>query len=147
MSSNLVTVYGLNRRPQLAKKVEKITQSVLGHFHVREKTMDIIFLGNKEMVALKKKHVKKSGPANTLSFGSPKNFPHPEDRNVPLGEVFVNTDITNYRLPSIAPLLIHSILHLLGYHHEDGRDKIEMDRLAKRVMRALKSTSKNASQK
>jgi rRNA maturation RNase YbeY len=137
--NNRVSVYGLVRRPRLCRTVQKIAQAVLRHFRLRSKTLDIIFLSNKEMVVLKRRYLHTAGPANTLSFSSPNDdFPHPNEPREILGEVLINADLTRYQISAITPLLIHSILHLLGYHHKQERDKIKMDRLALRVSRALK---------
>ncbi|MEK7094068.1 MAG: rRNA maturation RNase YbeY [Patescibacteria group bacterium] len=135
---NRIFVYGLSRRPSLRKKVEKITHIVLGYFNLRTKTLDITFLGNREMVLLKRRYLKKkTGPANTLSFEPGVRFPEPKGFPEALGEVLINTDLTEHKIQKISPLLIHSILHLLGYHHEKERDKIEMDRLTDSVIKAL----------
>ncbi len=136
---NRITVHGLARRPGLAREVEKIAQTVLAFFQLQSKELDIIFLGDEEMVSLKKHYLpKKSGPANTLSFPAGDEFPQLPNQPAPLGEVFLNSDLTRYQIKEIVPLLIHSILHLLGYHHEKERDKIEMDRLASEVAEALR---------
>lgn len=137
--ANQIIIHGLSRRPSLAREVEKIAQVVLRFFYLQSKELDIIFLGNEEMVSLKKSYLpRKSGPANTLSFPAGDEFPQLPNQPAPLGEVFLNSDLTQYRVEEITPLLIHSILHLLGYHHEKERDKIEMDRLASKVTEALR---------
>jgi len=136
--ANRIIVYGLNRRPHLRLSVQKIAQLVLGHFRLQAKTLDITFLKNPEMVALKRQYLKKkTGPANTLSFEPGERFPGPKNSHESLGEILINSDITAYKIQNISPLLIHSILHLLGYHHEKERDKMEMDRLTQRVEKAI----------
>lgn len=137
--ANRIFIYGLGHRPRRKKEIEKIAHLVLCFFDIKSRSLDITFLGDEEMKKLKRQHLKgKKGPANTLSIEAGEDFPKIGDMPQSLGEVLINKDLTQYQIEQVAPLLIHSMLHLLGYHHEKERDKIEMDRLTFDIKEALK---------
>jgi len=120
--------------PSVKRGVADISKKLFTHFKITQSSLEVFFLSDKEMKVLKKKYLpKKTGPANTLSFAPTKDFPHPETKLKPLGDIYINQDLTKGKLSEIKPLIIHSFLHLLGYHHQDERDMIEMNRLAEEV--------------
>ena len=120
----------------LKKKVRLLAGKILESSGIRRKSLDVIFLSNRRMRFLKNKFLPgRKGPANTLSFRETGKFCHPEVKYPYLGEIYVNLDLTKGKMVSIKPLLIHSILHILGYGHREGRDTIKMDRKARKLMK------------
>lgn len=77
---------------------------------------------------------------NVLSFPEPKGFPHPEGGGRPLGDVYLAPDYIASRGENIVYLLIHGLLHLLGYTHDMERDKMRMERREASILRCV-STS------
>src|ERR1044072_5485018 len=77
---------------------------------------------------------------NVLAFPEPTSqlFPHPEARGKKwLGEVYLNRSFAR-RAPGALPfLLVHGVLHLLGYRHAGLRDTMKMEALEKKLCRAL----------
>ena len=74
-------------------------------------------------------------PANVLSFPAQKNFPNPETHGIPLGEIFLNPAwICSHKENSLF-MLIHGVLHLVGYDHKKTHDRIRMEREEKRLLR------------
>ncbi len=66
----------------------------------------------------------KNEPTNVLSFPA-KNFR--SGRANLLGEIFLCPAEAKRRKDEPAHLIIHGILHLLGYTHEKARDTMEME--------------------
>lgn len=71
---------------------------------------------------------------NVLSF--PETTPFPSlDARKPIGEVYLNYDWAEGKPEVLGYLLIHGILHLLGYRHGKIRDTIKMEKLEKHLWR------------
>ena len=105
---------------------------------VRDAVLDIFLLPHREMAALKKKFFRPGEP-NVISFPEPVHFPHPE---VPrgkryLGEIYLNRDILKRSPERAKPLLLHGILHLLGYDHIKNKDAEMMEKLEKKILGRL----------
>ncbi len=65
---------------------------------------------------------------NVHSFEWPADFPKPDTKGRPLGEIYLNPDFIAEKNQDFDHLLIHGFLHLVGYDHvqEDDRMKMEM---------------------
>ncbi|MBI5732063.1 MAG: rRNA maturation RNase YbeY [Candidatus Magasanikbacteria bacterium] len=89
-------------------------------------------------------------PTNVLSFQESPNFPHPESKLNYLGEIYLCPDhikkearvngITSYQL-LIESLLVHGVLHLLGYTHKNENDRIKMEQQERRLLKFLMTNS------
>lgn len=104
---------------------------ILGH---RGATLDIFLLENRDIARLKAQFIKKKTEPNILSFPEPLSFPHPETKKKYLGEIYLNKDILKKSPERTVPLLIHGILHLLGYSHWRKTDAVKMEGLEKKVL-------------
>lgn len=71
---------------------------------------------------------------NVLSFPETTKFPS-LDGNQSLGEVYLNYDWAEGKTEILVYLLIHGILHLLGYRHGKKRDTMKMEKLEKNLWR------------
>lgn len=71
---------------------------------------------------------------NVLSFPDDVRFPDIDGRRS-LGEIYINYDWAEKKTEILSYLLIHGILHLLGYHHNVKRDTIKMEKLEKKLWR------------
>jgi probable rRNA maturation factor len=119
------------------KKIKTLSDKILKRLHIRGATLDIFLLGNKEMAALKARFIKKKTEPNVLSFPEPARFPHPEVKRKYLGEIYLNRDILKKSPERAKALLLHGVLHLLGYDHKKRTDIIKMESLEKKVLRNL----------
>lgn len=99
----------------------------------------VILLPNAELRKLKKAHLKKDVPVvDVLSFPAAEGFPDPEGEFPGLGEIYLNQDIAAREPTRARALVIHGLLHLLGYRHHRNRDRMEMENLEKRVLRGIR---------
>lgn len=71
---------------------------------------------------------------NVLSFPEKTQFPS-LDGVRSLGEVYLNYDWAEGKTEILVYLLIHGILHLLGYRHGKKRDTMKMEKLEKNLWR------------
>ena len=96
--------------------------------------LDISFVGDRKMIALNKKHMKRKGTTNVLSFpllddykqsNEKRDFVLPPDDVLRLGDIVISypqarKEAMVYNLTmdeQINKLAEHGLLHLLGEHH------------------------------
>lgn len=118
-------------------KLSRLSVKILKILKVRAATLDIILLDNQKITALKARFIKKKTEPNVLSFPESKHFPHPETRKRYLGEVYLNRDILKRSPERAKALLLHGILHLLGYDHKKKADITKMEGLEKKILAKL----------
>jgi len=112
-------------RQRIEKKFfEKIVKNVLKSEKKEKQKVSVFLVGEKRIKDLNKKYKKKNKSTDVLSFGEVSNFIEPEKKR--LGEIViclekVKKNARKYKNPfkkELARVLIHGILHLLGYNHE-----------------------------
>ncbi len=107
-------------------ELKKITRSILKALQRSQAELSIALVGDKEMRPLNAKYRKKNKTTDVLSF--PADNPATAKR-VLLGDVIISVEQArrqakerNHSLKrEMVILLIHGILHLLGYDHERSR--------------------------
>ena len=120
--------------PGFERRLNRLAGVFLRHLKVKGANFDIIFLPDKKIAALKARFIKKKTEPNVLAFPEPLHFPHPETKKRYLGEIYLNGDILR-REPERAPaLLLHGLLHLLGYDHKKDKDARRMEKLEKKLL-------------
>ncbi len=120
------------------RKLARLAQKMLSALKVRNATLDIILLDNKSITKLKARFIKKKTEPNVLSFPEPVQFPHPETKKRYLGEIYLNRDILHKSPERANALLLHGVLHLLGYDHIKKADIVEMEALEVKMLKKLK---------
>ena len=90
----------------VAKKVLK------GENRERE-NISIAFVSSDEIKKLNQKYRKKNKPTDVLSFSKTLNF------KSDLAEVVICPEVVKKNNEELAKMLIHGILHILGYEHEN----------------------------
>jgi rRNA maturation RNase YbeY len=125
---------------------------------IGEADVTICFVSDAEIARMNQAFRKKKGPTDVLSFpagdrGAPVSLPRRRKPGIPrskreefLGDVAIapatarrNAKKLGRTLPSeLQILILHGVLHLLGYDHE--RDRGEMDRVEARLRRKLRLT-------
>ncbi|MGC9968470.1 MAG: rRNA maturation RNase YbeY [Minisyncoccia bacterium] len=121
---------------KLARLAKKILRIVGGrNAAVRTAALDVFLLPDREIAVLKRRFFKKKTEPNVLSFPEPLCFPHPETKRRYLGEIYLNRDLLRRDPERAAPLLLHGILHLLGYDHKKKAGAAKMEKLEKNILR------------
>ncbi len=125
-------------------QLHKLVKKILLQLKKRGYTLDIFLLPHAEIKKLKARFIKKKTEPNVLAFPEPIAFPHPESsRNKKyLGEIFLNKDILKKSPERTAPLLLHGILHLLGYDHIKKADAVKMEGLEEKILMKVSSAER-----
>jgi probable rRNA maturation factor len=118
------------------RELQLLAKKLLKVLHQRNTIVDIFLLQNADIKKLKARFIKKKTEPNVLAFPEPIAFPHPETKKKYLGEIYLNRDILNKSPVRTAPLLLHGILHLLGYDHKKKADRIAMEALEEKILTA-----------
>ncbi len=116
------------------KRLNLLARRVLGELKKKNTAVDIILLPGSDLARLKARFgLKKPGAIpDVLAFPDPLRFPHPELRGKRLlGEVYLNRELDFERLGS---LLIHGVLHLLGFSHAGKNDILRMEGMERKLM-------------
>lgn len=125
------------------RKLKKIALKILELIEQDRAELSIAVIDNREMQRLNARFRNKDYPTDVLSF--------PSDAVVPpaapvLGDVIISADKAQDQAKErrrtldeeMVTLLIHGILHLLGYDHErSAKDARIMRRLEKKIHRTL----------
>src|SRR5262249_5862733 len=125
------------------RKLKKIAQKVLEIVEQDQAELCLVLVGNAEIRKLNAKFRKKDYPTDVLSF--PTGDQLPEGLQI-LGDVVISVEKAKAQSKErrrtlneeLVTLLIHGIVHLLGYDHErSSKDARIMERLEKKIYRTL----------
>jgi probable rRNA maturation factor len=126
-----------------SRAFKKIAQAILALVGQSEAELSLGLIGNAEMQKLNAKYRHKDYPTDVLSFPIDETLPA---TNRLLGDVIISVEQARdqakkrgrSRDEEMVTLLIHGIVHLLGYDHErSAKDARVMKRLENKVYRQL----------
>jgi rRNA maturation RNase YbeY len=130
------------KRPAL-RTIKKKAGSILALLRQNDTELSIALVGNREIRRLNARYRHKDAPTDVLSFPGDDVFP--TDHKL-LGDVVISVEQAAKQAKQkgrsldaeVEILLVHGILHLLGYDHERSqRDARIMHRLETKLLRAL----------
>lgn len=121
----------------LRPEIKRLGGMALKKLGIKNAYIEVYLIGSKDMKKLNKTYRGKNKETNVLAFESDSSFPHPFTSLDPLGEVYLAPDYIEKKKESLGFMLIHGILHLLGYDHLEKRDRMRMEKLEKSLCRAL----------
>lgn len=134
MSTNKIFITSLNKKFEKEERKVRLTAGkILKILKKDNVSVEIYLAGNAIMKSLNKKLRGKDKIANVLSFEEPEKFISPETKLKMIGEVYLNVEQKD-RIFSKEFLLLHGMLHLLGYDHIKEVDSIKMERKEKSVI-------------
>jgi probable rRNA maturation factor len=126
-----------------ARVVKNTALEVLRLLNHQGVELSLALVGNFEIRKLNAKYRAKDYPTDVLSFTAENHLPGPVRL---LGDVVISVDKARAQAKQrgrtikeeMTTLLIHGIVHLLGYDHErSARDAHVMRRLERKIYRAL----------
>jgi probable rRNA maturation factor len=87
----------------------------------------------------------KAKPTNVLSFPAPEDMPVPDGEPRPLGDIVLAHGVIARESAEqgktlrdhTAHLIVHGVLHLLGFDHETEEEAHEMERLETDILKGL----------
>jgi len=114
--------------PIEVKRIRKMAKSILSFLNIPNHELSILLLDDKGITEINKKYLNRNRPTNVISF----SLTEGEFGNINpqvLGDVVISVEKAleqaeiNGKTPGeeISFLLIHGILHLLGYDHIRGK--------------------------
>lgn len=104
----------------MENRLKKAALKVLGYMGVNGCSVDVFLVSDGVMRDINREYGGKDKGTNILSFESP-DFPDPEKKPRHLGEIYLAPDYISNHNEDILRLLVHGILHLLGYDHEKSK--------------------------
>ena len=112
------------------------------HFPIQRIECDIQVINSDEMTKLNHTTRGKAKPTNVLSFQYPQTHQHPTaflGDIVFCAQVVFNEAETQKKSPAqhATHLLVHALLHLLGYNHEQPEEANEMECLEIQILSQL----------
>lgn len=148
LASNLLLTSFFNLIEKMSKQIEfyqsfssklkKIAKEIFNYLKIRNVSVDIFFLENEEMIILERKFMgKRKKIVEVLSFNHPPDFPSPDKKGRFLGEIYINKNVKDPK--RVVYLLIHGVLHLLGFDHQRKSDTIKMEELERKILKLLDS--------
>ncbi len=125
-----------NNQEIFPEKIRKTAQAILDALECPEGELSILVVDDPRIAELNKEYLDRDGPTNVIAF--PMREGHfPEIGPNLLGDVVISTDTARREgeisgistEERIIQLLVHGVLHLFGYDHEndDGRS-LEMEK-------------------
>jgi probable rRNA maturation factor len=114
-------------KPVLVKKGKKLAEVLK-----LKKPVDVFLVDSQTMRKLNRKYRKKDKSTNVLSFPAPLHFPIET-----LGEVYLDPKYIEKHKEDLVFMLVHGVLHILGYDHEKKNDRIKMEKKEARLLSLL----------
>ena len=137
MSVEIVSL-GKGKRVTMRRVKEK-AERILKVLNQNRSELSLALVGNREIQKLNSRYCKKNEPTDVLSFPIGERLP---TRKKLLGDVVISVERAQWQAregrrkleTEIETLLIHGILHLLGYDHEgSAKEARKMRRREKSV--------------
>ena len=141
MSVDIVT--RIKGRTVSAQKIKGKAHRILKLLKENQSELSLALVGNGEIQKLNSQYRHKNEPTDVLSFPQEENLPKGKKL---LGDVVISVEQAEKQAKDgmktlemeIEMLLIHGILHLLGYDHEvSPKEARRMKRMETKIQRAL----------
>lgn len=134
----------------LEKKLNLLAEIALKKLRKSRRSAPVFLLDGKKMASLKLKYAKKKprkvalrqrgkpkNQVDVLAFPEPAGFPAQHLRKNPIGEIYVNRGIAKSDFERARFLVVHGLLHLLGFSHDKKTDILLMEKEEKKLCRFL----------
>lgn len=138
MSINVYDLYGGIDK----KSIERIKNFVKEIFKKKgflpnKYDLSVVLVGDSKIEELNSTYRNKNSPTDVLSFSLGK-----DPRGRIIGEVYISIDTAKIQaqennkelIDELAFLVLHGVLHILGYDHETDRDYEEMEKETSKLM-------------
>lgn len=114
--------------PLAQRRVAELARGVLRAERVRNALLSITFLRRRGMAALNRRHLGHAGATDVIAFG----FTRASPRDPVIGDVYIAPAVARRNAArhdvgvreEIARLVIHGVLHVLGYDHPAGEERM-----------------------
>jgi probable rRNA maturation factor len=127
------------------KKIQKTAKAILSALGYPDAELSILIVDDQQITHLNQQYLNREGPTNVIAFAMQEG-PFAEIAPDLLGDVVISVETAHRQaknaglnmLDYFDQLLIHGILHLLGYNHEKDRSEADkMEQKAKELLKAI----------
>lgn len=126
---NKVAVLSLDKKYKSdAKKISALARKVFLLLKKNNLAADIYLIGNRTMRKLNRTYRKKDKATNVLTFCEPKKFINAPSKYKYLGEIHISPDFIKSRRQDMNLIVVHGMLHLLGYDHKTAKERMAMEK-------------------
>jgi probable rRNA maturation factor len=136
MNSVSVACHDQRRAGEVAV-VRKIAHAVLRATKRDHQAISLFLLPPLSMRRINRQWHGMDKATNVLSFPESRGFVHPPRAQKMLGEIYLCPSYITAHGQDIGFMVVHGVLHLLGYDHIKRADRIRMERAERRVCRAI----------
>jgi probable rRNA maturation factor len=142
----------LNRQagvPVDRRKIGAAARRILKTLGYGEYELAVVLVDDREITRLNRQYFRRNRPTNVISFPMLEETSLSPQGRV-LGDVVISSETAEREAAEVGKkteeevffLLIHGILHLVGYDHEKGRkDRVEMEAKEQELFALLKDPS------
>jgi len=148
---NKIEVVNLSKQSKrFEKSIKKSASKILEILNKTGLAVEIYLIDGRKMRLLNKKFRGKDKTTTILSFEEPRNFILPASKFRKIGEIYLSADQRgpyaeqrgkSQRKSAFSQrqsaLLIHGLLHLLGYNHQQKNDRIKMESKERKLLKFL----------
>ncbi len=149
----MLEIYINNQQEKYNITDETVTETIKNIYRIAELRdhgeLSVTFMNDEGIAELNKTYRKKEGPTDVLTFPQEEGmeFPSPEDENYPplIGDIIISLETADKQAKEmghplekeITALLLHGILHLYGYDHEEDEEADVMENKEREILKAL----------
>jgi len=136
---NQITVFTTRRSFDSDARISRsVAKKALDFLDIDNVAFDIALVSQPRMRFLNRVFRKKDKATNVLSFCEPEEFRGvPSDKKY-LGEIYISPAYIRFYKQDIKHMVVHGILHLLGFDHETKKEREEMERKEKELLAKLR---------
>lgn len=110
---------------KFSNSILNTAQKALEVLNPGEVSLDIFLVSNKEVAT------------NVLAFPSQKDFPRPDKPGEFIGEIYLNPDYIKSKKENLNLMVVHGILHLLGFKHDKKNERLKMEHQEKVILSTI----------
>ncbi len=134
MTTNKVVVLALDKRyKKFEKDLTAEVYKILGFLQQEGVKVEVYLIGSLLMRHLNRQYHGRDKPTNILSFSAPRGFIQPPDEPRSLGEIYLCPSYVQRQGEAVINLLIHGLLHLIGFKHATKSDRITMRKMESQI--------------
>jgi probable rRNA maturation factor len=135
MKINIVNYFNNNDYSQVVHQVTNVASTLL---HLEEEALTVIFVTNVEIRKMNMEFRNKDYATDVLTFADG-SFHHLGDVIISLDKCIEQAKELNHSFErELGFLVVHGLLHTLGYDHQTKEEEAEMNELQQRILHKAK---------
>ncbi len=132
---NKISVFAVEKKYiRETKKISALSRKIFLLLNKNGYSADIYLVSDATMKKINRTYRKKDKTTNVLSFCEPKNFISVPSRYKHLGEIYLSLDFIKAHKQDLRLMIVHGVLHLLGYDHISDKDRMKMENKERQIL-------------